>query len=139
MAEAQERQLMTDRVILVTPPDDVLVDGLRILLVDLHHDHTQLISQTLAQLESIPTIVTYVWNNNEVEWILDKKPKCDLIFFNADSENDAIIGYMAAQANSYYFGNLKSLSQANQNAIYDSEQIFNIMENAIENYGRKTR
>lgn len=139
MAEAQERQLMTNKVLLVTSPDDVLDDGLRILMVGLTNDQTNLISQALTRLGNIPTIVGYMVNGSEVEWFLDKKPKCDLIIFNADSENDVIIGYMAAQSNSYYFGNLKSLSQANQNAIYDSEQIFNLLENAIEHYGRKTR
>ena len=138
MAEAQERYLMSNKVLLVTPPDDVLVDGLRVLLIGLTSEQTNLISQALTNLDTIPTIIGYVCNT-EAEWILDKKPKCDLIIFNADSENDVIIGYMAAQSNSYYFGNLKSLSQANQNAIYDSEQIFNLLENAIEHHGRKTR
>lgn len=131
---------MSDKVIIVTPPDDIQVDGLRILLVDLTPEQTNLISQSLTRLETIPTTITYVWNNlNDVLWLLDKKHKSFLIFFNADSENDAIIGYMAAQANSYYFGNLKSLSQVNQNAIYDTEQIFNLMENVIQQYVRQLR
>jgi hypothetical protein len=131
---------MADKVIIVTPPDDVQIDGLRILLVDLTHEQTNLISQSLTRLETIPTTITYVWNtSNDVQWLLDKKHKSFLTFFNADSENDAIIGYMAAQANSYYFGNLKSLSPANQNAIYDTEQIFNLMENVIQQYVRQFR
>ena len=132
--------LMSDKVIIVTPPDDIQVDGLRILLVDLTPDQTNIISQSLTRLETIPTTITYVWNtSNDISWLLDKKHKSFLIFFNADSENDAIIGYMAAQANSYYFGNLKSLSQVNQNAIYDTEQIFNLMENVIQQYVRQLR
>jgi hypothetical protein len=131
---------MVDKVIIVTPPDDVQIDGLRILLVDLTHEQTNLISQSLTRLETIPTTITYVWNtSNDVQWLLDKKYKSFLTFFNADSDNDAIIGYMAAQANSYYFGNLKSLSLANQNAIYDTEQIFNLMENVIQQYVRQFR
>lgn len=131
---------MSDKVIIVTPPDDIQVDGLRILLVDLTPEQTNLISQSLTRLETIPTTITYVWNtSNDISWLLDKKHKSFLIFFNADSENDAIIGYMAAQANSYYFGNLKSLSQVNQNAIYDTEQIFNLMENVIQQYVRQLR
>lgn len=131
---------MSDKVIIVTPPDDIQVDGLRILLVDLTPDQTNIISQSLTRLETIPTTITYVWNtSNDISWLLDKKHKSFLIFFNADSENDAIIGYMAAQANSYYFGNLKSLSQVNQNAIYDTEQIFNLMENIIQQYVRQLR
>jgi hypothetical protein len=131
---------MSDKVIIVTPPDDVQIDGLRILLIDLTHEQTNLISQSLTRLETIPTTITYVWNtSNDIQWLLDKKHKSFLTFFNADSENDAIIGYMAAQANSYYFGNLKSLSLANQNAIYDTEQIFNLMENVIQQYVRQFR
>jgi len=131
---------MSDKVIIVTPPDDIQVDGLRILLVDLTPDQTNIISQSLTRLETIPTTITYVWNtSNDISWLLDKKHKSFLIFFNADSENDAIIGYMAAQVNSYYFGNLKSLSQVNQNAIYDTEQIFNLMENVIQQYVRQLR
>lgn len=131
---------MSNKVIIVTPPDDIQVDGLRILLVDLTPDQTNIISQSLTRLETIPTTITYVWNtSNDISWLLDKKHKSFLIFFNADSENDAIIGYMAAQANSYYFGNLKSLSQVNQNAIYDTEQIFNLMENIIQQYVRQLR
>ena len=131
---------MSDKVIIVTPPDDVQIDGLRILLIDLTHEQTNLISQSLTRLETIPTTITYVWNtSNDVQWLLDKKHKSFLKFFNADSDNDAIIGYMAAQANSYYFGNLKSLSQVNQNAIYDTEQIFNLMENVIQQYVRQFR
>jgi hypothetical protein len=131
---------MSDKVIIVTPPDDVQIDGLRILLIDLTHEQTNLISQSLTRLETIPTTITYVWNtSNDVQWLLDKKHKSFLTFFNADSDNDAIIGYMAAQANSYYFGNLKSLSLANQNAIYDTEQIFNLMENVIQQYVRQFR
>jgi len=109
-------------------------------LIDLTHEQTNLISQSLTRLETIPTTITYVWNtSNDVQWLLDKKHKSFLTFFNADSDNDAIIGYMAAQANSYYFGNLKSLSLANQNAIYDTEQIFNLMENVIQQYVRQFR
>ena len=131
---------MSDKVIIVTPPDDVQIDGLRILLIDLTHEQTNLISQSLTRLETIPTTITYVWNtSNDVQWLLDKKHKSFLTFFNADSDNDAIIGYMDAQANSYYFGNLKSLSLANQNAIYDTEQIFNLMENVIQQYVRQFR
>jgi hypothetical protein len=128
---------MTDKVLLVTAPDDVLDEGLRILLVDLDPNQQQLVSDALTRLETIPTIVMYVWNSSyDSDWLLDKKYKSNLIFFNANSENDVIIGYMAAQLHSFYFGNLKILSNVNKNAIYDTEQIFNLMENVIEQYGR---
>jgi hypothetical protein len=130
---------MSDKVILVTPPDDILVDGLRILLVELSTEQTQLISDTLTKLKSIPTIVTYIWNSNDMDWLLDKKLKSDLIIFNADSEKDVIIGYMAAQSRSYYFGTLKDLSFVNNSAIYTADDLLTLMEKTIEQYGRKTR
>lgn len=129
---------MTDKVIIVTPPDDVLVDGLRILLVDLHPDQTQLISNALSQLVTIPTIVTYIWKTTDgVEWLLDKKLKASLVIFNADSENDVIVGYMAAQHNSHYFGNLRSLSKANTSAIYNTDQITDILEKTIAQHDKQ--
>ena len=131
---------MSDKVLIVTDPDDVLVDGLRILLVDLNPTQTQYISNVLTQLESIPTTVLYMWNNNNTtNWLLDKKHKSDLIIFNADGENDVIIGYMAAQTNSYYFGTLKSLSAMNKSAIYNTDQLSEILENEIKQYGLRTR
>ena len=128
---------MSDKVILVTPPDDILVDGLRILMVDLTQEQTQLVSEVLTSLKSIPTIVSYVWNETyDVEWLLDKKLKSNLILFNANSEKDAIIGYMAAQSNAYYFGELKDLGLINKSAIYTIEDLLTIMEKTIEKYGR---
>ena len=42
---------MSDKVILVTPPDDILVDAVRFLLVDLNQEQTQLISDTITKLD----------------------------------------------------------------------------------------
>lgn len=126
---------MTDKIIVVTAPDDIQLDGLRILLVDLRPEQTQLISEALSKLESIPTIITYIWKISDgTEWLLDKKHKADLIIFNAEGNDDVIIGYMAAQANSHYFGYLKSVTSANRSAIYSVDQIYNILEKSIKQY-----
>lgn len=131
---------MSDKIIVVTPPDDVAIDGLRILLVDLDPSQTQFMSDALKQLTTMPNIINYIWNNGQdIDWLLDKKIKSWLIFFNANSENDVIIGYMAAQANSYYFGTLKTLGTVNDSAIYNIDQIINILEKYIENHARKIR
>ena len=131
---------MTDKVLLVTAPDDVLVDGIRILLVDIIPEQQQIISDALTQLDNSPDIVVYVWNSdNDTSWLLDKKLKSDAIIFNADSENDVIIGYMAAQSNSHYFGTLKILSMVNKSTIYDTDQVLIILENKIKQYGLRTR
>jgi len=119
---------MTDSVILVTDPDDVQVDGLRLLLVDLNVDQNQIVSDSLARSEGFGSIVSYIWRSGDsVDWLLDKKHKSDLIIFNADSENDIIIGYMAAQKYSYYFGTLKILSPANNRNIYNADDVTKIL------------
>jgi hypothetical protein len=85
---------MTDSVILVTDPDDIQVDGLRLLLVDLNTDQNQIVSDSLAQSDGFSSIVSYIWRSGDsVDWLLDKKHKSDIIIFNADSENDIIIGH----------------------------------------------
>jgi hypothetical protein len=127
---------MTDKVILVTPPDDILIDGIRILLVDLNSEQTQLISDALNRLTGDTTIISYMWNSKDnIDWLLDKKLKSQLIIFNADSENEIIVGYMAAQKNSHYFGILRSLTAANNCAIYNTDQIHNLLENVINQNG----
>jgi hypothetical protein len=125
---------MTNKVILVTEPDDILQDGLRLLLVNLTSEQTQIISDALTSLTSLPTIVLYVWNTGEISWLFDKKLKSDLIIFNAESVNEIIIGYMAAQKNSAYFGNLKDLSTINPQGIYNIDDCKNLLLNAIEKY-----
>lgn len=125
---------MSNKVILVTAPDDILVDGLRILLVNLTNEQTQIISDALTSIPSLPTIVLYVWNTNENDWLFDKKQKSNLIIFNAESENEIIIGYMAAQRNSAYFGNLKNLSNINPQGIYNIDDCKNLLLSAIEKY-----
>ncbi len=130
---------MSDKVLLVTAPDDVLVDGVRILLVDLIPEQQQAISNALAQVATIPNVILYIWNSSEdTLWLLDKKSKSDAIIFNANSENDVIIGYMAAQSNSHYFGTLKILSSVNNSTIYNIEQVLTILENIIKQYGLQT-
>jgi hypothetical protein len=65
---------------------------------------------------------------------LDKKQKSDLILFNADSQNDILIGYLAAQKNSHYLGTLKSISRANARAIYASDDLKNLFTESLKNY-----
>jgi hypothetical protein len=130
---------MTNQITLVSPPDDVLHEAIRILLVELDQDQTQLVSEAFLTFESVPPTVLYVWRmGNPIEWLLDKKLKTDLIIFNADAiPNGAIeliIGYVAAQSNSYYLGNLKGLSKANPRAIYDIDSLKEILTRQFNKY-----
>jgi len=126
---------MTEKVILVTPPDDYLQDGLRILLVDLNVAQSQLVSDALNTINEFSTIIAYIWKaENSVDWLIDKKQKSQLIIFNADSDNHIVVGYMAAQKNSHYFGTLKSLGNVNNSAIYTTDQCGQLITDAIKKH-----
>ena len=126
---------MTDKVLLVTAPDDTPVDAIRILLVDLNAEQSQIISDAINQFASIPNVVFYVWKNGDsIDWLLDKKHKSHSIVFNADCENHLILGYIVAQLNSHYFGILKTLQPVNNNAIYTVNDAVNIINNLIIRY-----
>lgn len=126
---------MIDKIVLVTPPDDILVDGIRLLLVDVTIPQSQMVSSVLTQFETIPTVVAYMWSSGDsIDWLIDKKHKSDIIIFNADSDNDIVVGYLSAQPNSYYFGNLKLLSTVNRSAIYNTDQLYDLLEKLIGHY-----
>jgi hypothetical protein len=128
---------MTEQVLIVTEPDDTVLDGYRILLVDLTPDQSQAVSLSLLNIRLSSRVVLYNWNStNSTEWLLDKKAKCNLILFNADSYNDILIGYLAAQASSYYFGDLKLLAGANNSRIFAQEDCEKLLEYTITQNGK---
>jgi len=119
---------MSKKVIVVTSPDDVTDDAYRILLVDLSPAQGKMFSDTLLEINCKDLVVVYLWENtNDINWLLDKKSKSELIIFNADSQNEIIVGYMTAQRNSHYLGILKSLGSANSRAIYASEDLKHLL------------
>ena len=125
---------MSDKILVVTPPDDTLINGIRILHVELNEEQSMIVSSALMNSNTQHTVVNYVWKmGDSVEWLMDKVIKSDFILFNADTPNNGatelIIGYIAAQPNSYYFGNLRDLNLVNKSVIYNSDQIINILEN----------
>jgi len=125
---------MADKVIVVTSPDDVLIDASRILVAGLNPEQSKIFSDALLDIPYSGNVVLYLWEGSEVAWLLDKKHKSDLIIFNADHENELFVGYMAAQKNAHYFGTLKFLAGANTKAIYSSEDIENLLTLHLNNY-----
>lgn len=122
---------MSDKILVVTPPDDTLLNGIRILHVELTEEQSQIASTALINSNTQHTIINYVWKmGDSIEWLIDKITKSNFILFNADSgANDLIIGYIAAQPNSYYFGTLRDLNLVNNSVIYNADQIINLLEN----------
>jgi len=126
---------MSDRVILVTPPDDINIDGVRILAVNLYPEQSQTLSDALLSTDSSVPIMIYIWKNGDPEeWLFDKKHKSQALIFNADDQNELIVGYMAAQKNSHYFGNLRTLHGLNKSAIYSVDDCQYFLNSIIGKY-----
>ena len=120
---------MSDKILVVTAPDDTILDGVRILHVNLSEEQRQIVSNAMLSSEVSYTIINYVWNSNDpVSWLLDKKSKCNFILFNADSALDLIVGYIAAHPQSYYFGTLRDLHLVNDRAIYNTDDVVSLLE-----------
>jgi len=128
---------MTNQLTLVTPPDDITIDGIRILAYDLLPEQSKILSDVLKSLDIKVDVITYIANSSdEASWVLDKKQKCSIIIFNAESQDQTMIGYLAAQPGSFYFGNLRSINFANNKSITSSETIKTIMEGEASKYAR---
>lgn len=126
---------MTNKVILVTPPDDVLYDGFRILLVSLDQTQTQMLSSALYAIEDLPSTIVYIYNpGDDTDWLFDKKLKSNIIIFDADSADQALVGYLTAQKNSYHFGDQKTLRKIANSAIYDMHGLKQILEEQISKH-----
>jgi hypothetical protein len=126
---------MTDRVLVVTHPDDVLDDCFRLLLVDLTQEQLQTVSNVLTRLTTDAAIITYIWNSQiSTDWLIDKKHKSQWIIYNAESNDQAIVGYLTAQRNSSYFGTPRSLKGVNKSTILSVDQCQTIIETAVGKY-----
>lgn len=135
--EKTQRHQMTDQVLIVTDPDDIALDGCRILLVDLTVEQNQAVSSSLLNISLSGKVILYSWSSNDsIEWLLDKKSKCNILLFNADSRNELLVGYLAAHPNSYYFGQLRLLAGANNSRIYGQEDCQSTLDYVITKNGK---
>ena len=123
---------MSDQVIVVTPPDDILIEANRILLFDPTVEQTQLISQSLASLEFDVTVIFYIWRSgDDLDWLLDKALKYDLLILNAETIEQTMLGYLFSKPNSYYIGNIRSLSSLKNNQINDQDHLNTILKERL--------
>jgi hypothetical protein len=132
---------MTDKILVITSPDDTLLQGIRILHVELTQEQSSTISTALLNCTLPHTIINYVWKmGNPVSYLLDKITKSDIIIFNANVQNNGaielLIGWTAAQHNSYYFGSLRDLHVANDRVLYTSDDILNLLERIAKKHGQ---
>lgn len=128
---------MTDRILVVTPPDDTLLQGIRITHVALTEEQTSMVSASLMKSETPYSIINYVWNvGNSVEWLFDKLLKSDLVIFDAENESiEMLIGWIASKPNSYYFGTLRDLHLVNDRVIYSIDDILILLEKLSKKHG----
>jgi hypothetical protein len=124
---------MSDKILVVTAPDDTLLDGIRVLHVELTAEQSHIVSTAMLNTDTPYNIINYVWKMGDpITWLLDKHPKSDVILFNANVPNNGaielIIGYIAAQPQSYYFGTLRDLHLVNDRAIYNANDILSLLE-----------
>jgi hypothetical protein len=132
---------MTDKILVITSPDDTPLQGIRILHVELTQEQSSTISTALLNCTLPHTIINYVWKmGNPVSYLLDKITKSDIIIFNANVQNNGaielLIGWTAAQHNSYYFGSLRDLHVANDRVLYTSDDILNLLERVAKKHGQ---
>lgn len=132
MEKTQRKANVKNRITIITPPDDIAQDGVRILVYGCTKEQTLLISSVIYQLKECKPTIIYVSNGqNDSEWALDKKLKCSIIVFNAEADDQTMIGYLTAQSNSYYFGQLRTLECVNNNRIDTEEQLTTIIGDHI--------
>ena len=122
---------MTDKILVVTPPDDTLLQGIRITHVGLTEEQSSIVSAALFKYTHPHTIINYVWKTeNPVDWLIDKTHKSDLIIFNAESPESIslIIGWISSNPQSYYFGTLRDLHLINDRVLYSSDDVLFLLE-----------
>jgi len=128
---------MSEKITIVTSPDDIYTEGLRIFLYDLNEDQYSIFSQSVLGNDKVPSMIIYNADIlTDIKWTLDKLLKSSLIFFNAESDNQQMIGYLCSKMNSYYFGKLRDLSIVNNSIIFDAVQLKEIIERRFEKYGK---
>ena len=54
-----------DQVLLVSSPDYVALEGVRLLIVGLTPEQSNIVSSALTSIETIPRVILYVWNEGE--------------------------------------------------------------------------
>lgn len=131
---------MTDRIVVVTPPDDVFQLGFRLLTVNLTVDQLDQVSSSIKDLKIDCDIIVYLWKTqSDIQWLLDKIYKCDGIIFNADDIDQTLVGFLAGQKRSAYFGNLRTIKEINKSVIFDSTQCTEFLNRYIGLYEQISR
>jgi len=120
------------KISLITAPDDVEFDAVRILAVSLTPEQSNALSDVLKFLEVDKDINLYVYNEkDDVYWLVDKAHKADVIFINGLMENQKIAGYLASKRQSCFFQDSHLNTALNNTIVHAKEQIEQAIRNAL--------
>ena len=126
---------MNNKIVLVTAPDDLLTDGVRLCLVNLNQDQLNMLTQVLSSLQTSVPVIAYIWNPKDpYDWFLDKKVKSDVILFNTQTHTQTLNGYLSAHTNCYYFGTLREVTHLYSKEITSTEQLSAIVSRAVDEF-----
>ena len=115
---------MNRKISLITAPDDLEFDAIRILAVCLSPDQSNTLSDVLKVLEVEKDINLYIYNHaDDLYWLVDKAHKADIIFVNGALENQKVAGWLASKRQSCFFDDAPLHKALNNTIVYSKEQI----------------
>ena len=127
--EQTQEEIKDGNILVVTSPDDYFDTAIRILIVDCDEVQTKTLSDLFLSLNLSEDVVVYHWRwSDSEEWLIDKINKSDLIVYNAESDNQTIVGYLLGLKYAYSIGTRRSLQKINDRAVID----VNILKQLIE-------
>ena len=109
---------------LITSPDKLFNDNPSILLVNPSNDLKESFNECATKLNT--SINLYLYDNDELGWLLDIAQSCDYIILDIDNtkENHWIIGYLLHFNKTFYLTNGANLvyNKINVNRIFEFQQ-----------------
>lgn len=126
---------MTERILIVTPPSDVVEDQLSVLLIGLDQSQTTFFSECLKSTENLD-ITVYLWKETDSkDWLFDKQKKSDLIIINAEMEDQLLVGYFVSNKKTFYIGNLRSIDFLSHKLINNKHNFLQVIDQLQGIYG----
>ena len=118
---------------MITDPDDVEYDALRIVAVDLAPDQSHSLSEVLKTIQIDKDINLYVYSNSDdIAWLIDKSIKADYIFANPQSDDQHLVGYIASKRQSHFFGETKITKALNKKSVLSQDHIVEILRKELD-------
>ena len=119
---------MNSKIVLITAPDDVEYDALKIAAVDLAPEQSESLSQVVKNLDIDRDINLYVYNLwDDLKWIIDKSSKADIVFANAGSDNQQLLGFLASKRHTHLFGESALGKALNKEPVFSQQQLEHIL------------